>query len=350
MINFREIVYNNFISNSKKTILVADLGGTHANFGILNFKDNNLTLMISLHADSQEITNITEVIQQVLNFIKIKYNLTFTEACFGAAGMVINNQVKLSNAPFVVNIDELKDKTSLQDILLINDFEAVGYGINAIDQEHIIPVKEGAHIKKTRKLCFGAGTGLGKTILKWDNHLNDYITMASEGGHTDFPAQNKNELALTEFIKQNFSDRCVATWEDILSGRGIENLYKFLINSNLHQITNVDNEIQAKGFNPADVFKHKNSSQLCQEAFNLFSTFYARAARIFAIDSLAYDGIYIAGGIASKNLDIFSSKSFKEEFNVCGKMQEFIKNVPIYVVQDYNVSLYGAAVYLLQNF
>jgi len=35
-----------------------------------------------------------------------------------------------------------------------------------------------------------------------------------------------------------------------------------------------------------------------------------------------------------------------QEFINCGKQQELLKQVPIYVITDYNVSLYGAAEYL----
>jgi glucokinase len=35
-----------------------------------------------------------------------------------------------------------------------------------------------------------------------------------------------------------------------------------------------------------------------------------------------------------------------DEFLNCGKQQELLKQIPVYVITDYNVSLYGAAEYM----
>ena len=51
-------------------------------------------------------------------------------------------------------------------------------------------------------------------------------------------------------------------------------------------------------------------------------------------------------GLSSKNLELFKQECFLNEFINCGKQQELLKNIPVYVVTDYNVSLYGAAEYM----
>ena len=68
---------------------------------------------------------------------------------------------------------------------------------------------------------------------------------------------------------------------------------------------------------------------------------------------MATGGVYIAGGIASKNKEIFSSKEFIGEFENAYRRSDVLVNTPIFVIENYDVSLYGACFaamcHLLQN-
>lgn len=81
---------------------------------------------------------------------------------------------------------------------------------------------------------------------------------------------------------------------------------------------------------------------LCKETFRLFTRFYGRCAKNFALATLAMGGLYIAGGIASKNKEIFSAPDFFEEFENASQRRDVLKEIPIYVILNYDVSLYGA--------
>lgn len=90
----------------------------------------------------------------------------------------------------------------------------------------------------------------------------------------------------------------------------------------------------------------RSHDALCKDAFLYYAQFYARCAKNFTLDVLALNGIYIAGGIAAKNISIFQHPVFMEEFVKCGRHSQLLKNVPVYVIANYNVNLYGAAVYI----
>ncbi len=53
-----------------------------------------------------------------------------------------------------------------------------------------------------------------------------------------------------------------------------------------------------------------------------------------------------SGGIAANNLELFKDAYFTHEFINCGKQQELLKRIPIYVITDYNISLYGGVAYM----
>jgi glucokinase len=70
--------------------------------------------------------------------------------------------------------------------------------------------------------------------------------------------------------------------------------------------------------------------------------FYARCAKNIALDTLAMGGIYIAGGIAAKNKEIFQTEEFIQSFEASLKRSDVLKQIPIYLIVNYDVSLYGA--------
>ena len=131
------------------------------------------------------------------------------------------------------------------------------------------------------------------------------------------------------------------TWEDILSGKGISTIYKFLLESNLDFV--VHDDIVKSNYEAKIIASHKETDACAGETFKWFARFYGRCAKNFALEVLALGGVYIAGGIAAKNPDIFRGELFLSEFLNNEKMKFLLEKIPIYVVVDYNVSLYGAA-------
>jgi len=85
-----------------------------------------------------------------------------------------------------------------------------------------------------------------------------------------------------------------------------------------------------------------NQDEACRETYRLFTKFYARCAKNFALDILAEGGLYIYGGIAVKNKEIFTSKDFVNEFEKSHRRVEIIKKIPINLIINYDLGLYGA--------
>jgi glucokinase len=341
---FREVKYLESISKGNY-FLVADIGGTNTNFGIIQTIDMHHILVLSLHFKSQEITHFTTVIQQVIAHCK-DYGITFKDACLAAAGVISSKRdhVKPTNLSFTIDVHDIKQHTDLRCILLANDFEVIGYGLSLISPKDLVMVKKGNLVKEANKAILGAGTGLGKCIMVWEKHRKLFIPVASEGGHADAVIQTNSEYELMQFIKQSQARSCSVSWEDVLSGNGIQTMYSFF--KSINQGRNANKILAKKGLNPDEIFKDRFLDTYCWETFEQYARFYGRCAKNFALDSLSRGGIYIAGGIAAKNLQLFETECFLQEFINCGKQQEILKEMPVYVITDYNVSLYGACEYL----
>ena len=195
--------------------------------------------------------------------------------------------------------------------------------------------------KKSEKLPIliaGAGTGLGKALLIYNEKLKSYVPMPSEAGHVDFMPQDASELELFEFIKRRRKMRDVS-YEDVLSGRGIENIYFFLKKKIMSKQWR---EIENSRDIPASISKYRKSDHACRIVFEIFAMFYARFIRNMALDCLPYGGIFICGGIAQKNADIFN-KAFKKEYMRNSIMKSLLARFPIFLVTDEKIGLRGAA-------
>ncbi len=72
----------------------------------------------------------------------------------------------------------------------------------------------------------------------------------------------------------------------------------------------------------------------------IFSDIYASCIQHFVTKEKTFGGVYIAGGIAAKNVGVFKRKAFKEKLI----RDDRLKDVPVFVITDENAGLYGAGI------
>lgn len=349
MLTYKEVNYKKKSPSITATyILVADVGGTNCNFGVFEILPPSRELILSLHIKSQLITDFNGLVADVLTLVNKTYGINIAKACIAAAGVISQNResVKPTNLTFSIEVSKIKSLTNLSFICLANDFEVIGYGIPLIDPKAIVRVKKGTPQEKAHQAVLGAGTGLGKNILIWNNERNEYQPISSEGGHADFAAHDALEFEIIDFIRETEKKTCVS-WEDVLSGSGIQRIHHFFCKQT--NAEHINKSFVDNGLNPDMIFKSRTLDVPCAKTYELYAKIYARCAKNFALDALALGGIYIAGGIAANNLPLFEQPGFAQEFLLCDKQLELLKRIPIYVITDYNVSLYGAAAFMSKD-
>ena len=346
MLTFKEKIYINPVPTKTHAYLVADIGGTNANFGVFKNVRGAARLLYSVHFKSQEITRFTDVMQQVLSHARDTYQLEIKVACIAAAGVIQKKRtyVKPTNLNLPIDTAEIVRETTLDCVHLTNDFEVIGFGLRLISSDSLSKVNDGRPEQFANKAVLGAGTGLGKCILVWHMGHDHYIPVASEGGHADFVAHNELDLELIHFIQKKENFTCPVSWEQLLSGNGIQRMYAFFKSKN--NAAKSHPQLSSHGLAPDEIFNSRHMDEHSWRTFELYSQIYARCAKNFALDALALGGLYIAGGIASKNLPLFEREHFMREFTSCGKMHHILMQIPVYVITDYNISLYGAAEYM----
>jgi len=328
-------------------VMGVDVGGTNTNLGVAGIKDNKPFLLFSLNFKTKELDSLVPAIKQALEYSKKEHDINIGVACIGAAGVVSDSKehVELTNINWNISAREIIKNTSLNEIFIINDFQAIGYGINLLDINNandIYVVKSKNVRSDSAKAVIGAGTGLGKSILVFDENIKAHVPLASEGGHSEFPVQNDFEIGLTSYIKEKMGINEPISYEEVLSGRGLENIYYYLKQKREYEDTNYSREIDESDDKAEAISKYRTADETCKETFRLFAKFYGRCAKNFVLESMALGGLYIAGGIATKNKEIFESKDFFEEFENAYRRGDILKEIPVYVIVNYDVSLYGA--------
>jgi len=341
----REVMYVEEITRQYPFFLAGDIGGTNANFGIFSCAPERPVLILSLHYKSQKISDFTSFVVELVDYITNYYGISCTSACIGAAGIVYPHRVSVqpTNLPFFINVHDIMQASKL-DILLINDFEAVALGRELLPASALLSLNKKGVSRAHANIGFiGAGTGLGKSMLLWHREEHRYLPYASEGGHADAVFITDKEVALRAFIRDEFVG-CPVSWEMILSGAGIQRIYHFLGTRKPYSQTDYSLEIAAHDFNPDRISFYAERDQRCRDTFTMYRDFYARVCKNFVLEALALNGIYIAGGIAAKNKQLFFDPAFMQEFTRCGKLHKQLELIPVTLITDYNVSLYGALV------
>ncbi len=341
---FEKKIYGKFNKNNNGPfILGGDIGGTNTSLGIFGIKDNLPQLLLSFHFKSSELKGLEEAINETLENVAKNHGIKISKACIAVAGVLSSKKdfVKVTNLRWDISKNILLKKTKLKKIELINDFQAVGYGINMLGRKDVATIKKGVNIPKATILVIGAGTGLGKTAMIYDEYSKSYLPLHSEAGHGDFPAQSKEELGLVNFIKIQKKIKQNVSYEQVLSGQGLENVYLFLRKNKKFQATKYTKEIDKSNSKPELISEYKKIDNTCKAVFEMFKKIYAVFARNCALDCLPEGGIYIAGGIAPKNKEIFD-KEFVRVFEENYKMHDVLKKIPIHLITNYNAGLLGA--------
>ncbi|MEK6874641.1 MAG: glucokinase [Nanoarchaeota archaeon] len=319
-------------------ILSVDVGGTHANLALVR-SGKHLMILHKKQYLTQEVVSVVDLVNEYLGVAKKQGHEVPVLACFAIAGPVSDNAGKLTHGGLVVDAREIVKHTSIGHALVINDFDAVSLSIALLESQDYKIVKRGVGVKKAPIVVIGAGTGFGKSVLVWHDNFKAYLPVPSEIGHGDLIVHSKEEFECAEYIRRQLGVSAPASWEMVLSGDGLVNIYSYLRSSRFakHQeVAEFKNSVPTAQL----ISAYRKSDVLCKETFAWFERFYARCAKNAVLDSVACGGVYIAGGIVAKNPDMFGS-GFVSEFTNNRRLTQILVQVPVWAITNYDVSLFG---------
>jgi glucokinase len=323
-------------------ILAGDVGGTKVHLALYNFANGRLQQIRDQKFPAPEFASLDDVVNKFLGSGGEKRN-EIVAACFGCPGPVRDGRLKLTNLPWTLDTRDLVKSLGIPHIFLINDLEANGYGIPELAPESLFILHSGDPNASGHAGLIAAGTGLGEALLIWDG--KHHRPIPSEGGHCDFAARSNREIALLEYLRDTLKGR--VSWERVVSGIGIKNVYAFLrdvekINepSWLHERMLCEDPNAVIGECAED-----GSSSLCFETMKSFSAAYGAETGNIALKVLATGGMYLGGGIAPKILKTLKNGAFMQAFLDKGRLSPLLESIPVRVILDETCALLGAAAY-----
>ena len=344
----------------ERHILAADVGGTHIGVAIFaSYENGKLEPIRHETYPSKKTKSLPRLLAKFLKQHARGIDPKITRACIDFAGPVGPDRSKafVTNLGWGFTAKEIVDATGIEEVTLVNDFEAVGYGFEVLlanEPKAFVRISPrgklpGIKGKKPTAVVLGAGTGLGTSILIHDSASGKYRPIAGEGGHADFIAVDEIEYRISQWIRNhlNQSARNPMDCEKIVSGPGLANVFLALSDFEREQPSRAAAKIlkMAPTDRPAAVVENARTDALCRKALDIWLRCYARAAKNSATFPLAPGGIFLAGGIAAKILPEIQSGVFMKEFTRCDipNIRTILQRTPVFVITDYRIGLYGCA-------
>src|SRR5438132_3623456 len=320
-------------------VLAGDIGGTKTNLALFSVHGERLRSELQRSFPSKRYSGLVPVLQEFLADDKH----TIDSACFGIAGPVVDGKVKTPNLAWMVDSSELSRALKLDSVALLNDLEAAAYGIFTLEEDEFCALNQGTIFHSGNKALIAAGTGLGQSILHDDGRR--FHPLASEAGHADFAPRNDLEIELLRHLIDRFHH---VSYERVLSGPGLMNIYRFLKENQGLEEPKWLAERLSGGEDPGAVVSKAalaNEAEICVKALDIFVSVYGAESGNLALRAKSLRGLYVGGGIAPKILPKLKDGTFMRAFGDKGRYTDLLAAIPVQVILNDQAGLRGAAYY-----
>jgi glucokinase len=317
-------------------ILAGDIGGTNARLAYFQPQNGHLRLVTERVFPSRQHSEFGEIVTEFLHDSGTRPEM----ACFGIAGPVRNGRVETSNLPWVIEQSRLANQIQLSKTWLINDLEASAWGIGALGAADLVPLNAVSGPAVGNQGVIAPGTGLGEAGLFWDGKV--HYVFACEGGHSDFAPRDELQIELLRFLRTRFGH---VSYERILSGPGLVNVYEFLRDSGRGEET-ADMKARMAACDLAAAISGAaldGSCKLAVDTLELWISVYGAEASNLALKVMATGGLFLAGGITPKILQKLKGSTFLQAFVDKGRLRPLVESIPVQVVVNDKAGLLGAA-------
>ncbi len=318
-------------------VLAGDIGGTKTAIATIEIGAGRCRILREERYPSAEYPSLDAILAKYLASEK----RLPAAAGFGVAGPVRDGRSQITNLPWRLDARKLARRIRIRRLALVNDFGANARGLRYLGPRQVATLWRGRPEKGGPVAILGAGTGLGQAGVLPDGEHD--IVAASEAGHVDFGPRTAQEGRLVDFLRARFGR---ATRERILSGSGLALVYEFLAADGAARPSRaVTAELAAARDRAAVISRHglERRDPLARAALDLFVSIYGSEAGNTALQYRATGGLFIAGGIAPRILPALRRPAFLRALHDKAPMQELITGIPVRVVLDTNLGLYGAA-------
>jgi len=318
----------NDIATLRFPVLIGDIGGTNARFAVL--VDAFAEPRIYPTVRTADFASIDAAIRAA---IFDKTSILPRSALLAVAAPIDGDEIPLTNCDWVVRPGTMLDTLGLEQVLLLNDFEAQALAVVALGPEHMEAIGGGEAEEGSGRVVLGPGTGLGVAGLVQSRGI--WIPVPGEGGHVDIGPRSPRDFEVFPHIEQ-IDGRISA--EQMLCGRGLVNLYRAVAAAD---------GIAPRFTDPADVTSAAlgGTDATAEEALDIFVTCLGRLAGDLALIFMSKGGVFLTGGIAQKIVPALQNGRFRAAFEDKAPHSDLIRAMPVSVITHPLAALAGLAAY-----
>lgn len=314
--------------------LTADIGGTNVRFGVSHQADPSSRPLITdqMIYPCASFESIDVAVETYRNHIKTPLPQI---ACVAVAGPVKNNIVRMTNRDWLISGMELTNRFGFQEVILLNDAEAIAYVTRVVSPAELEVVKPGDRVADAPAAVIAAGTGLGVAAIAQLG--GQWYPLASEAGHITLAPRTDQEIAAYQYIEKSSGP---ISAELLLCGEGIRRLY-FAVAA-------------AAGVSPDEATPKQiaerasgEEDSLCVQAMEIYSSLLGRFASNIALTFGARGGIYFAGNVLRQVKPfLVRSKQFRRSFESNEPMRSYLADIPVELMTLEEPGMVGASVWL----
>lgn len=317
--------------------LAADIGGTHG----------RVALMRASHAEAREVETLAYRVYPCAQFATLPELLrAFLDAevqtpvkhcVLACAGQIVGNDVVNDNLPWPIHLAQLREVLSLDDVAVLNDFEALAYALDG-------PLAEGG-----RHLCgpdtqpagptlvIGPGTGLGAAV--YVPGVAGGFVLTTEAGQMDFAP---NSIREREVLAHLAPEGGYVPFEYLVSGPGLLTIY-----ATLCALQGQVPRLQTPEAVTTAAIALSDAQAV--EAVEMFCASLGSFTGNLAMAFMATGGVYLAGGFLSSLFDQLKRSAFVERFLHGRSARTLLTQVPVWVTEHAHHGVQGAAHWYLRQ-
>jgi glucokinase len=314
---------------SSGPILVGDIGATNARFSVIE----NGRLAPPEWLKGAEFPVFMDAVQA---FLDTRGRPQLTGALLAVAGPVENDRTYMTNRQWTIDGAELRQALRLAWARLINDFEATAWSLPHLGPDDVRVIGGSRRGEPAPLAALGPGTGFG--VSCYVPGPAGGMVIASEGGHVTLAGGNDAEDRVIEQLRRRFGHVSV---ERVLSGAGLENLF-----AAYSALDGIDAPAR-----PAAEITQAGLDGTCPRARGVLEMFCALLGDVAGNVALTFGargGVFIAGGIAPRILDLLERSEFRARFDAKGPAHTYVEAIPTSVIVNTDASFIGLKALIAQ--
>jgi glucokinase len=321
---------------SKGPVLVADVGGTHVRFALVDVAAGDPLIAASTRRfRAAEFASFGAAVQRYLEDTGVRP----AALVIAAAGVVADGEVRLTNnVPWVISSAAIAAEFGFDGVALVNDFAAMALSVPLLrpGDLHVVGAPQPAPFDASATQTFailGPGTGLGVgALIVRDGHVH---ALETEGGHASFAPGNAEEVDIYRRLAARFGR---VSHERALCGSGFVNLYVAL-----SEIAGSEPHFSQ----PEQITGAADSDATCRRAVEIFCELLGAVAGDLVLTFGAWDGVYVASGFVPLMTRWIEDGGFRRRFEDKGRLSPAVARVPTSIVLHDEPGLLGAAAWAM---